>query len=259
MVQYKYSTILKKSLKVPQPDIRQYTLKIIKGQVPYCHRKWRQSNMRIITAIYLHCKPELRDEWLAGVDVDYEMGEALPQEQALRSLTYWHNLRKYPVAMEVEGAAKGAHEADVDSEDEANADSENGASGTRDGKNGNANGSDGDSDDAEVDAVARKARSHKKKKKGLGLEDEEQDFFKRELALMEAAVAEQRRHTIAAAAASAAIQINSGDDAYGGGGQENMMIWSEPVQASAGSGGAGPGANGSRDERLESLQRMQGW
>lgn len=99
MVQYKYSNILKKSLKVPQPDIRLYTLKVIKGQVPYCHRKWRQSNMRIITAIYLHCKPELRDDWLAGLTMEEEMGEALPQEQALRSLTYWYNLRRYPGAV----------------------------------------------------------------------------------------------------------------------------------------------------------------
>ncbi|KAL9092773.1 MAG: hypothetical protein Q9159_000671 [Coniocarpon cinnabarinum] len=106
MVQYKYSNILKKSLKVPQPDVRLYTLKIIKGQVPYCHRKWRQSNMRIITAIYLHCKPELRDDWLAGLTMEEEMGEALPQEQALRSLTYWFNLRRYPEGMTGEGKEK---------------------------------------------------------------------------------------------------------------------------------------------------------
>lgn len=99
MVQFKYSNILKKSLRVPQPEIRLYTLKIIKGQIPYCHRKWRQGNMRIITAIYLHCKPELRDEWLAGVDIDQEMSEATPLEQALRSLTYWYNLKTYPGTM----------------------------------------------------------------------------------------------------------------------------------------------------------------
>ena len=55
--------------------------------------------MRIITAIYLHCKPELRDDWLAGLAIEEEVGEALPQEQALRSLTYWYNLRRYPEAM----------------------------------------------------------------------------------------------------------------------------------------------------------------
>ncbi len=62
--------------------------------------------MRIITAIYLHCRPELRDDWLAGVDVENEMGDALASEQALRALTYWHNLRRYPEAMG-EDKAKG--------------------------------------------------------------------------------------------------------------------------------------------------------
>lgn len=96
LVQYKSSTILRKSLRVPQPELRLYTLKLFKSQVPYCGRKWRQSNMRVITAVYLHCRPELRDEWLAGSDVDAEVDAALPLEQALRGLTHWLNMRKYP-------------------------------------------------------------------------------------------------------------------------------------------------------------------
>ena len=96
LVQYKSSTILKKSLKVPQPELRLYTLKLFKNQVPYCGRKWRQTNMRVITAVYLHCRPELRDDWLAGSDVDAEVEEAVPLEQSLRTLTHWHNLRRYP-------------------------------------------------------------------------------------------------------------------------------------------------------------------
>ncbi|KAI0194606.1 hypothetical protein F4808DRAFT_441116 [Astrocystis sublimbata] len=95
LVQYKSSNILRKSLKIPQNELRLYTLKLFKNQVPYCGRKWRQSNMRVITAVYLHCRPELRDEWLAGSDVDAEVEEALPLEQALRSLTHWFNVRMY--------------------------------------------------------------------------------------------------------------------------------------------------------------------
>jgi len=102
MVQYKSSGILRKSLKVPQQELRLYTLKLFKNQVPYCGRKWRQSNMRVITAVYLHCRPELRDEWLAGSDVDAEVEEALPLEQALRSLTHWFNMRRYPDKMAAE-------------------------------------------------------------------------------------------------------------------------------------------------------------
>ncbi len=99
LVQYKSSNILKKSLKIPQPELRLYTLKLFKNQVPYCGRKWRQGNMRVITAIYLHCRPELRDDWLAGSDIDAEVEEALPLEQALRALTHWHNIKRYPDAM----------------------------------------------------------------------------------------------------------------------------------------------------------------
>ena len=108
MVQYKSSNVLRKNLKVPQDELRLYTLKLFKNQVPYCSRKWRQSNMRVITAIYLHCRPELRDEWLAGCDVDAEMEEALPLEQALRSLTHWFNVRRYPdkMAPEVRAALR---------------------------------------------------------------------------------------------------------------------------------------------------------
>ncbi|KAI8233869.1 Striatin-interacting protein 1 [Colletotrichum sp. SAR 10_99] len=108
LVQYKSANILRKSLKVPQPELRLYTLKLFKNQVPYCGRKWRQSNMRVITAVYLHCRPELRDEWLAGSDVDAEVDSALPLEQALRSLTHWFNVRRYPdkIAVELRAALR---------------------------------------------------------------------------------------------------------------------------------------------------------
>lgn len=99
LVHYKSSNILRKMLKVPQPELRLYTLKLFKNQVPYCGRKWRQTNMSVITAVYLHCRPELRDEWLAGADVDTEVEESLPLEQGLRSLTHWFNVRRYPDRM----------------------------------------------------------------------------------------------------------------------------------------------------------------
>ncbi|GKZ68391.1 hypothetical protein AnigIFM50267_003071 [Aspergillus niger] len=105
LVQYKSSTILRKGLKIPDPHLRFYTLKLFKSQVPYCGRKWRQSNMRVITAIYLYCRPELRDDWLSGGDIDSEVEEALPLEQALRGLTHWWHLRRYKDVM---GGEEGA-------------------------------------------------------------------------------------------------------------------------------------------------------
>ncbi|GAA6059340.1 hypothetical protein JCM10212_003238 [Sporobolomyces blumeae] len=95
MVQYKSSAILKRILKVSHPTLQLYVLKVIKSQVPYCGRKWRQSNMKVITAIYLHVRPDLRDEWLSGVDVDADVEESLPHEQALRSLVRFFNTKHY--------------------------------------------------------------------------------------------------------------------------------------------------------------------
>jgi hypothetical protein len=92
LVQFKSSQILRRVLRVPDTTLRLYVLKLFKAQVPYCGRKWRQSNMRVITAIYLHCRPELRDEWLAGMhdtSVEGEVEEAVPLEWALRGLTFW--------------------------------------------------------------------------------------------------------------------------------------------------------------------------
>jgi hypothetical protein len=99
LITYKSAQHLKKSLKVPQPSLRLYTLKLFKNQVPYCGRKWRQSNMRVITAVYLHCRPELRDDWLSGSDVDGDVEMSVPLEQSLRALTHWYNLRRWPEKM----------------------------------------------------------------------------------------------------------------------------------------------------------------
>ena len=42
-------------------------------------------------------RTELCELWWA--DVDAEVEEALPLEQALRSLTHWHNIKRYPDQM----------------------------------------------------------------------------------------------------------------------------------------------------------------
>ncbi|SPO45016.1 related to FAR11 - protein involved in recovery from cell cycle arrest in response to pheromone [Moesziomyces antarcticus] len=95
LVQYKSSAILKRSLKVPHPGLELYVLKVIKSQIPFCGRKWRQSNMRVITSIYLNCRPDLRDEWLSGSDVEADVEDSLPQEQALRSLVKFYNHTRF--------------------------------------------------------------------------------------------------------------------------------------------------------------------
>lgn len=56
--------------------------------------------MRFITAIYLHCRPQLRDDWLAGTDVDSDVEDAMGRENSLRSLTQFYNYTRYPKAMQ---------------------------------------------------------------------------------------------------------------------------------------------------------------
>lgn len=117
IAEYKLSQYIRKGLKIPDPTLRLYTLKLFKCQIPYTNRKWRQSNMRVITAIYLHCRPELRDEWLASTHdtpVDGESGDALPLEQALRALTHWWHQRCYDDVMGKEQDGKGVKMEDRD-------------------------------------------------------------------------------------------------------------------------------------------------
>ncbi|BGP16111.1 Factor arrest protein 11 [Rhodosporidiobolus nylandii] len=96
MVQYKSLAILK------------CILKDIKSQVPYCGRKWRTTNVKVITTIYLHCRPDVRDEWLAGVDIDADVEESLPHERALRSLVRFFNTKHY--SMHARGLHRRASE-----------------------------------------------------------------------------------------------------------------------------------------------------
>ena len=42
---------------------------LLSFDVARCARA-RVANMQVITAIYLNCRPDLRDEWLTGIEVD---------------------------------------------------------------------------------------------------------------------------------------------------------------------------------------------
>lgn len=121
LVSYKSSNHLKKTLKIPVQMLRYYTLKLFKSQVPFCGRKWRQGNMKIITAVWLSVPAELRDDWLSGGgggmggacvgDVDGTVEDALPLEQSLRALTHWWNVRNFPDVM---GVDKGMQDEEMD-------------------------------------------------------------------------------------------------------------------------------------------------
>ena len=94
--QAKISAQLRKALRINQPMLQLQMLKVIKCQMVWCGRKWRQNNMKIITAIYLNCRPDLRDEWLGGTDAEQEATDAEAQAEALRHLIDFYNKQHYP-------------------------------------------------------------------------------------------------------------------------------------------------------------------
>ncbi|RKP24810.1 hypothetical protein SYNPS1DRAFT_29439 [Syncephalis pseudoplumigaleata] len=108
MLQYKAPAVLKRVLKVQHPLIQRYAYKVCKTFVPYAGRKWRctVANMRVITGVYLHCRQDLRDDWLIGGEQEMENDEAVVgcmasgaewtahahnQEHALRTLANYYN------------------------------------------------------------------------------------------------------------------------------------------------------------------------
>lgn len=98
LVQWKASAVLKRAMKVNHIGLQLYSLKLLKSQIPLLGKKWRSSkcmnsqiqaypfvpntvlavigNMKVITAIFLHLRPYLKDDYLAG-DVDVDVDEAL--------------------------------------------------------------------------------------------------------------------------------------------------------------------------------------
>ncbi|KAG4303134.1 hypothetical protein PCANB_000501 [Pneumocystis canis] len=93
LIQKKTWTHLQKLTKITNDVVRLYILKLFRGQIPYYNRKWKQNNMKIITSIYLHCRPELQSDWVSGVEIDINAEESL--EHALRSLINFYNFYHY--------------------------------------------------------------------------------------------------------------------------------------------------------------------
>lgn len=96
LVQAKSWLHLRRPLKIPHDYLQLCCLKLYKGQVPLCSRKWRMSNMKVITQIYMSCRPELREDWIAGTEADTDLQEAKQQEEAVRALVRFYNDRNYP-------------------------------------------------------------------------------------------------------------------------------------------------------------------
>lgn len=86
-------------------DLQTPILHIVKKLTPYQGRKWRASNMDIISRIYLNLRLSLKDDWLCGKDIEGDFNSCYEQELALRSLFHFYNMRRYPEQMRCLGLA----------------------------------------------------------------------------------------------------------------------------------------------------------
>lgn len=117
LVQAKSWLHLRRPLRIPHDYLQLCCLKLYKGQVPLCSRKWRMSNMKVITQIYMSCRPELREDWIAGTDADTDLEEAKHQEAAIRALVQFYNVRNYPAQSAELGFGRKDEGSDSDEDD----------------------------------------------------------------------------------------------------------------------------------------------
>ena len=63
---------LKRALKTGYEPLMYYAMKLIKGQIRYKGRRWRQQNMKIISAIYRNIRVDICDGWLVSAGSEDE-------------------------------------------------------------------------------------------------------------------------------------------------------------------------------------------
>lgn len=73
--------------------------------------------MKVITQIYMSCRPELREDWIAGTDADTDLEEAKHQEAAIRALVQFYNVRNYPAQSAELGFGRKDEGSDSDEDD----------------------------------------------------------------------------------------------------------------------------------------------
>lgn len=88
-------------------DLQTPILKIFKKLTPYQGRKWRASNMDVISRIYMNLRLSLKDDWLCGKDLESDLNSCYEQESALRSLLQFYNMRQYADQMQCLGLSRG--------------------------------------------------------------------------------------------------------------------------------------------------------
>lgn len=78
-------------------------LHALRKLIPYQGRKWKSTNMDLISQIYLKLDLSMKDTWLSGKDLEFDFNNSYDQEVALRALLQFYNVRNYPEQMELMG------------------------------------------------------------------------------------------------------------------------------------------------------------
>lgn len=90
---FKSAPILKRALKVSNPLIQLYVLKLLKIQTKYLGKTWRKANMKTLSLIYQHVRHRLLDDWAYGNDLDSRQWEYPTEEQQLKlCLDLYHSM-----------------------------------------------------------------------------------------------------------------------------------------------------------------------
>ncbi|PAA67327.1 hypothetical protein BOX15_Mlig009864g1 [Macrostomum lignano] len=95
LVVFKSAPILKRALKVRNPLLQVYALKLIKAQTKYMGRQWRKINMTTMSAIYEKVRHRLTDDWAFANDLDARPWDFQAEECSLRSAVDRFNQRRY--------------------------------------------------------------------------------------------------------------------------------------------------------------------
>ena len=95
LVIFKSAPILKKVLRIKQPMLQYYALKLIKMQTRHLGRQWRKTNMSVMSAIYQKVRHRLGDDWAFGNEQEAQGWDFQSDECALRARIDKFNQRRY--------------------------------------------------------------------------------------------------------------------------------------------------------------------
>ncbi|RNA22304.1 striatin-interacting [Brachionus plicatilis] len=100
LVIFKSAPIFKKMLRIKQPMLQYYALKLLKMQTRHLGRQWRKTNMSTMSAIYQKVRHRLNDDWAFGNEQETQAWDFQSDEFAIRTKIDKYIQRKYKTVEE---------------------------------------------------------------------------------------------------------------------------------------------------------------